>query len=190
MLSTMAHALSEEMVEYAGRPDPARPDADLYGLSARYRLYRAFDGWVFLAAPRDRDWPALAAALELPERLADDDEKLAAVLAERFASRDAEEWERLLVPQGVTCVEVSTKPLDGLLFSELGNELGVVVETTHPTLGEYPRCTPMVRFSRSRGVAGPAPLCGRDTDAVLTELGYSRARIDELRAAGVLGQVP
>jgi len=46
------------------------------------------------------------------------------------------------------------------------------------------------RFSRSRGVAGPAPLCGRDTDAVLAELGYSRARIDELRAAGVLGQVP
>ena len=190
MLSTMAHALSEEMVEYAGRPDPARPDADLCGLSARYRMYRASDGWVFLAAPRDRDWPALAAALELPERLVDDDEKLAAVLAERFASRVAEEWERLLVPQGVTCVEVSTKPLDGLLFSELGNELGVVVETTHPTLGEYPRCTPMVRFSRSRGVAGPAPLCGRDTDAVLTELGYSRARIDELRAAGVLGEVP
>jgi crotonobetainyl-CoA:carnitine CoA-transferase CaiB-like acyl-CoA transferase len=145
---------------------------------------------VFLAAPRDRDWPALVAALELPERLADDDDKLAAVLAERFAGRDAAEWERLLVPQGVTCVEVSTKPLDGLLFSELGNELGVVVETTHPTLGEYPRCTPMVRFSRSRGVAGPAPLCGRDTDAVLTELGYSSARIDELHAAGVLGEVP
>jgi crotonobetainyl-CoA:carnitine CoA-transferase CaiB-like acyl-CoA transferase len=48
----------------------------------------------------------------------------------------------------------------------------------------------MVRFSRSGGVAGPAPLCGRDTDAVLTEIGYSRARIDELRAAGVVGKPP
>jgi crotonobetainyl-CoA:carnitine CoA-transferase CaiB-like acyl-CoA transferase len=190
MLSTMAHALSEEMVEYAGRADPSRPDGDLYGLSARYRLYRASDGWVFLAAPRERDWPALAAALGLPERLRDDDAELAAVLDERFASGDAEEWERVLVPKGVTCVAVSTKPLDGLLFSDLGNELGVVVETTHPTIGDYPRCMPMVRFSRSRGVAGPAPLCGRDTDAVLAELGYSRERIDDLRAAGVLGQVP
>jgi crotonobetainyl-CoA:carnitine CoA-transferase CaiB-like acyl-CoA transferase len=48
----------------------------------------------------------------------------------------------------------------------------------------------MVRFSRSRGVAGPAPQIGRDTDAVLEEIGYSRTRIDELRAAGVVGNVP
>jgi crotonobetainyl-CoA:carnitine CoA-transferase CaiB-like acyl-CoA transferase len=85
---------------------------------------------------------------------------------------------------------VSKEPLDSILFSDLGRSLGVVAETTHPTLGDYPRCTPMVRFSRSGGVAGPAPLCGRDTDAVLTEIGYSPARIDELRAAGVVGQLP
>jgi crotonobetainyl-CoA:carnitine CoA-transferase CaiB-like acyl-CoA transferase len=190
MLSTMTHALSEEMVEYADRPDPARPDRDLYGLSARYRLYRASDSWVFLAAPTARDWGALAAALDLSERLPDDDDELARVLAERFAAAAADEWERVLVPQGVTCVAVSKEPLDSILFSELGRSLGVVAETTHPTLGDYPRCTPMVRFSRSGGVAGPAPLCGRDTDAVLTEIGYSRARIDELRAAGVVGKPP
>jgi crotonobetainyl-CoA:carnitine CoA-transferase CaiB-like acyl-CoA transferase len=190
MLSTMAHALSEEMVEYEGRPDPARPDPDLYGLSARYRLYRAVDGWVFLAAPTDRDGRALTAALDLPPPLLDDDAELATVLSDRFASRDAAEWEAELVPQGVTCVAVSREPLDGLLFSELGAALGVVAQTTHPTIGDYPRCTPMVRFSRSGGVAGPAPLCGRDTDAVLTELGYSQDRIDDLRAAGVLGAVP
>ena len=53
MLSTMAHALSEGMVEYADAPDLAAPDAELYGLSARYCLYRASEGWVFLAAPAD-----------------------------------------------------------------------------------------------------------------------------------------
>ena len=68
--------------------------------------------------------------------------------------------------------------------------LGVVVETTHATIGDYPRASPMVAFSRSGGVAGPAPLCGQQTDAILTELGYSADRIDALRAAGVLGSVP
>jgi crotonobetainyl-CoA:carnitine CoA-transferase CaiB-like acyl-CoA transferase len=48
----------------------------------------------------------------------------------------------------------------------------------------------MVKFSRSGGVAGPAPLCGQHTDAVLTELGYSADSIDALREAGVLGSVP
>ena len=42
-------------------------------------------------------------------------------------------------------------------------------------------------MSRSATVAGPAPLCGEQTAAVLAELGYDEERIDELRAAGVLG---
>jgi crotonobetainyl-CoA:carnitine CoA-transferase CaiB-like acyl-CoA transferase len=190
MLSTMAHALSEEMVEYADAPELAAPDAELYGLSARYCLYQASEGWVFLAAPTDSDWPALAGALVLPDDLRDDDDALAEALAERFASRPADAWERELTALDVACVTVSTSPLDSILLSDVGESLGVVTETTHATIGDYPRCTPMVKFSRSGGVAGPAPLCGQQTDAVLAELGYSEDRIDALRAAGVLGSVP
>ena len=178
------------MVEYADAPDLATPDRELYGLTARYCLYRASDGWVFLAAPAESDWHALAGALVLPSDLRDDDDELAARLAERFASRPAQEWERELTALDVACVAVSSDPLDGILFSDLGKSLGFVVETTHATIGDYPRCTPMVEFSRSGGVAGPAPLCGAQTDAVLTELGYSADRIDALRSAGVLGSVP
>ena len=188
MLSTMTHALSEEMVEYEGRPDPARPDRDLYGLSAWYRLYQAEDRWVFLAALRGRDRDALADALDLDAGWQDvDDDALAATLAARFATRTADDWEDVLTARGVTCVAVSPGGLDGILFNDIGASCGVVAEVTHPTLGDYPRCTPMVRFSRSGGVAGPAPLCGEHTDAVLTELGYSEERIAALRSAGVIG---
>ena len=83
----------------------------------------------------------------------------------------------------------SGKESIGILFSDFGKSLGFIVETTHPTIGDYPRCSPMVAFSRSGGLAGPAPLCGAHTDAVLEELGYSRDRIDALRAAGVVGAV-
>ncbi|HXY93194.1 MAG TPA: CoA transferase, partial [Acidimicrobiia bacterium] len=186
MLSTMTHALSEEMIEYDGRPEPPRPDAELYGLGARYRLYRAAEGWVFLAAPAERDWVALADALELP-REPGDDAALTAALEGRFATRRADEWEAALTPLGVACIAVSQAPLDSILFTDVGESAGVVVQTTHPTIGDYPRCSPMVSFSRSGGVAGPAPLCGAHTDAVLAELGYDDARRAALRAAGVIG---
>ena len=51
MLSTAAHALSELNVQYEGMGDPPTSDPELYGINARYRLYEASDGWVFLAAP-------------------------------------------------------------------------------------------------------------------------------------------
>jgi crotonobetainyl-CoA:carnitine CoA-transferase CaiB-like acyl-CoA transferase len=187
MLSTMAHALSEDMIEYEGKPQSAKPDRELYGLSARYRLYRSSDGWVFLAAPTDGDWAALSGALGLPGDLRADDAALVVALTACFAARPAAEWERELTALDLACVAVSTDPLDGILFSDFGESLGCIVETTHPTLGEYPRLAPLVSFSRSGGVAGPAPLCGQQTDAVLAELGYPPERIDALRAAGVLG---
>jgi crotonobetainyl-CoA:carnitine CoA-transferase CaiB-like acyl-CoA transferase len=65
--------------------------------------------------------------------------------------------------------------------------MGILAETTHPTLETYPRLAPTVRFSRSATRAGPAPLCGADTDRVLGELGYSAERIEELRKDGTIG---
>jgi crotonobetainyl-CoA:carnitine CoA-transferase CaiB-like acyl-CoA transferase len=187
MLSTMTHALSETMVEYDHRPELVVADPDLYGLSPRYRLYRASDGWVFLAAPSRRDWVRLAAALDLDDELRDDDAALAETLTERFSTRSASEWERMLTVRDVTCVAVSSEPIDSILLGELGASCGVVTTTTHATIGDYPRCTPMVAFSRSGGVAGAAPLCGQHTNAVMSELGYSLERVQRLRDSGVLG---
>ena len=189
MLSTMAHCLSEDMVEYAGRPPLRTPDHDLYGLDARYRLYETADGWVFLAAPADDDWDALATVMELDPALRDDDTELATTLAERFASRTAAEWEAVFTDVDVACVECATGPVEKVVMLDggMGEALGIVTPTEHPMIGAYPRLLPTVRFSRSGGVAGPAPLCGAHTDAVLGELGYDESRIAGLREAGVIG---
>ena len=58
MLSTMGHALGDDMVSYDARPPLAPADPELWGLHALYRLYPTADGWCFLAAPEDRDWSA------------------------------------------------------------------------------------------------------------------------------------
>jgi crotonobetainyl-CoA:carnitine CoA-transferase CaiB-like acyl-CoA transferase len=188
MLSTMAHCLSEDMVEYADRAPLRTPDRELFGLDARYRLYEAQEGWVFLAAPAEDDWATLASAMELDETLRDDDAALAAALAERFSTRPASEWETVLTALDVACVEVAKGPVERVVMSAggMGETLGIVTPATHPMVGDYPRLTPTVHLSRSEGVAGLAPLCGEQTDAVLTELGYDEARIAALREAGVI----
>lgn len=189
MLATMAHTLSEDMVEYAGRAEAEIPDPDLYGLGPLWRLYEAADGWVFLAAPDDGDWAALRAELDLADDLRGDPDALAAALEERFRSRPAGEWEAALTALDVACAEVAKGPVDEVvMFSGgMGALMGIVCDQTHPVMGDYQRLTPLARFSRSAGVAGPAPLCGEHTDRVLTELGYDEARITALRDAGVIG---
>jgi crotonobetainyl-CoA:carnitine CoA-transferase CaiB-like acyl-CoA transferase len=202
MLSTMAHALSEDMVEYEGRVPMPAADPELHGPNALYRLYRsAGDGWVFLAAPQDREWPGLLEALapwvdlaadgrfaDPASRLANDAEQVE-VLAEVFARHPAAEWEAELVPADVACVEVARGPVENNVtgLTGLGRDHGFLVDTEHPLLGEHVRLAPLNQFSRSGGVAGPAALVGAHTEAVLAELGYDAEQVADLRARGVVG---
>jgi len=199
MLSTMAHALSEDMIEYEGRAPAPTADPELYGLNARYRLYETADGWVFLAAPTAAEWDGLAASL-MPyadlagdERFASEDDRrrhddqLAEALASIFRRRRAAEWERALTESGVGCVESANSTPDVVVMEQgLGRESGFVVDVEHPTLGVHPRLAPLVSFSRSTGVAAAAPVVGQHTDAVLRELGYTEERIAALRSDGVV----
>ena len=68
MLGSCTQALIGRNTGYQGRPPLSRVDDEFRGLGPLYRMYRAADGWVFLAAPAAGEWPALAAALSrLPE---------------------------------------------------------------------------------------------------------------------------
>jgi crotonobetainyl-CoA:carnitine CoA-transferase CaiB-like acyl-CoA transferase len=194
MLRTMAHVLVEDMVEYDGSPTRRTSDVGLYGLSARYRLYEAADGWVFLAAPAASEWDDLVAALAPHVDLAGDprfpadDEALADSLAAIFRSRSAAEWEKHLLAHDVGCLRVRHGAPDRQLFADggIGEVKGWITEVEHPVIGMHPRLAPLVDFSRSTTLVRPSALCGARTDAVLSELGYAADRIDALRTAGVI----
>jgi crotonobetainyl-CoA:carnitine CoA-transferase CaiB-like acyl-CoA transferase len=200
MLSTVAHALSEDMVRWPGRPPASASDAELFGLEALYRLYPTAEGWVFLAVTNAREWQALTAqapfaALAEEPRFRDaasrraHDAALATRLGEIFRTRPAADWERELVAVDVACVVSGEGPVEAAVTDPEGvaRACGFVVEVEHPTLERHPRLVPAVRFSRSPCVAGAGPKLGQHTDLVLRELGYDEARIAELRAKGVIG---
>jgi crotonobetainyl-CoA:carnitine CoA-transferase CaiB-like acyl-CoA transferase len=200
MLSSNAHALSEGMTRYEGQAPIPAADAELHGFGPLYRLYETSAGWVFLAAPSDREWRRLVGALDRFGHLADDDrfategarhqhrDELVAELSRVFLQQPAAQWERHLRGADVACVEVAAGPVEANFVDEgsLGRECGFVTETTHPMLDEVPRLASLVSFSRSSTMARGACLLGQHTTAVLTELGYDHSRIAALHAAGVI----
>jgi crotonobetainyl-CoA:carnitine CoA-transferase CaiB-like acyl-CoA transferase len=198
MLGTAANALTDQVVDYADRPTPPLVDSGGHGLCALYRMYPAAEGWVFLAAPADREWEPLVAALgaeaELggerfatPRARRENDGVLAEALGGLFAARPAAEWEHLLTKADVGCVEVTEAPPETRMQTvpELIEEY--TATATSPVFDEHLRVAPPVRFSRSRTQAKGGCLCGEHTDAVLRELGFGDEEIADLRARRIIG---
>jgi crotonobetainyl-CoA:carnitine CoA-transferase CaiB-like acyl-CoA transferase len=202
MLSTMAHVLADDMIEYAGRPAAATVTPDRLGFSALYRFYQASDGWMVLTCPSERDWRQMVSrvdpALGDDPRFAsgqarlDHDEELTEALTKVFETRTASDWEKLLLDVDVTCAALVPGPYAGVLMDPggVGEQLGLVTEVVHPVFGRHLRMKPLVTLSRSGGRAEPGCAIGQHTDSIMTELGYSAARIAELRELGVLGAPP
>jgi len=199
MVSTVAHAMSSEIVTYDGAPATPSPGVELRGFGARYRIYDTADGEVFLAAPGEPEWDTLADALadhvdlRADPRFATEAERVAhdAALVEVptsvFATRSKAEWERDLLAADCACVAVAMEPLETVMLSEdFGRASGYIADVVHPTFDEHPRLAPTVRFSRSTTQAGAGQLKGAHTDAILEELGYDEAARADLRTREIV----
>ena len=199
MLCANAYVVSDEFFDYEGKSLSSHHDEN--GTGPLYRLYPARDGWVFLAAPRPGEWDDLCTAcravagvdLSADERFATPEgravqaEALATVLGDVFATRSAAEWESLLAPYDVACVEVSQVPLSEFTISSpVMTENGFVEPVHHALFGDHLRHGPIVTLSATPGVVGPGCLIGEHTRAVLGELGYSDDELADLRARGIV----
>jgi len=199
MLSTMSQILSEDMVEYEGRPPAPTADTQLFGFGPLYRLYDTQTGWVFLAAPSEREWAALrgamaGAGLDDPrfataENRASASEVLAQALSAAFMTRPAPEWERLLTEADVACVEVVKGPSQDVLMGAdgLAVRLGMTCDVEHPLFGEHKRLTSVMQFSRSATRAQAGVMIGQNTDQVLRDYGYGDEEIADLAEKGIIG---
>ena len=198
MLGTATHALLDRTVDYPNRPASPAVDPDGYGFSALYRLYPAGEGWVFLAAPAEKEWPALSAALADEVDLAGDerfatgearaanDAALAEVLGGAFARRAAADWEKALTASGIGCVQAAEAEPGVVIQTDPALSAEFTVPAISPVFEEHQRVAPPFRFSRSATQAKGGCLAGEHTDAILRELGYTDEAIADLRARSIV----
>jgi len=162
-----------------------------------YQVMPAADGYFMLAVGNDAQFRRCCEVLELPE-LADDPrfatnaarvvhrEALIPVLAERFRSRPAAEWLKLLETATVPCGPVNT--IDAVFASDQARARGLRVDLPHPLAGSVPQVASPLRLSATPVEYRFAPpLLGADTREVLAErLGLDAAEIGDLAARGVI----
>jgi crotonobetainyl-CoA:carnitine CoA-transferase CaiB-like acyl-CoA transferase len=112
-------------------------------------------------------------------------EQLEKELAPTFATRDREQWLRLLEEN-----DVPASPLYNMkevLEDPQVLHLGVTEEVEHPKTGKATFVGGPVRYEGpSVEKPGPPPLAGEHTDAILAELGYSRADLERLSKTGAI----
>jgi crotonobetainyl-CoA:carnitine CoA-transferase CaiB-like acyl-CoA transferase len=198
MLNANAWTNADEYYDYPDRPPLARPDEELHGLHALYRLYRCREGWVFLGCPFQDEWETFCRTVQRGDLLADrrfatrearqaNDEALVTEMAAIFAGRTAAEWEELLIQADIGCVRAD-EALEGEFYADhphaKANALSVEVE--HPYVGKYLRYGGLVEFSLTPGLYRPSAQIGQHTKPLLRELGYDDRHIEDLGKRGIV----
>ena len=132
-------------------------------------MYRAADGWVFLAAPgraglarpRDRARQVRAGRRSLgDERFATEASRaanaaaLTTALEAIFATRAKDEWEAELTAADVGCVAVAQENAEWRMQDDEFYQAGYAVDAVSPIFDEHRRPAPLNRFSRSATKAG------------------------------------
>ena len=205
MMTSNVYCNSDDAFSYEGKPERRAPDKHQLGLEATYRLYRAKEGWIFLAAQFDSEFAALAGAIGRDDLINDqrfatwkdriaNSSALSAELEAIFYTRSADDWERDLLAEGVAAVRADEMSHLRFLHTDpQPKATGFMIETRSTEFaeqspdGRYWRHAPVVKFSETPCVPGlPYEGMGSHTRSILRSLGYDDAQIDGFAADRVI----
>jgi crotonobetainyl-CoA:carnitine CoA-transferase CaiB-like acyl-CoA transferase len=167
-----------------------------------FQAFEAADGWLVVGCAKEKFWHRLVEVLDRPDlgadprfaTFADRDrhrDVLVPVLEDLFRERSVEAWLEPLYAARIPCAPIHE--VAGALEDPHTLARALVVETEHPRFGAVRSLRSPVRVGPAGADAVPArggPPMGRDTDDVLTTLGYDDDRVAALRAGGAFGPPP
>jgi crotonobetainyl-CoA:carnitine CoA-transferase CaiB-like acyl-CoA transferase len=134
-----------------------------------FQNFETADGWIVVAAPKQKFWVRVCEAIGQPElasdpRFADfgardrNREELVPILEEAFRARPSAEWLEVL-----RAVGVPSSPVNDVLAA-LGE--GGIVEYEHPSLGTVRQVASPLKLSDAEPPVGRAPFRGEHDDEV------------------------
>ncbi|MER8072953.1 CoA transferase [Streptomyces sp. NPDC094034] len=161
-----------------------------------YRAFDTADGPLLLGVANDHLWRKFCAIADLEDVMDDprfrtNADRVAnraetdALVERALSARTVSYWDAELAKAGIPCAPINTlKEVQDHPHTEAS---GIMVEYDDA----YGRPTksvglPLTIGDAPREAGSPPPLHGQHTHMILEELGYSKARIEELRAAGAV----
>ena len=179
-----ASAMSADwLFDAPGRPAP-EPDP-LLGPSARSRLYRASDGWIYLHLAGDADVARLLMLESFASLASTDDAEFATALAEILAERPAAEWLSLLYSVGLSAAPNASAA--EFHSDPTFEEAGILVSRDHPEYGRLTHLGSIFRLDRTpSGPGRPVEPLGWSTDDILAEAGFPAGDVAALRESSVV----
>jgi crotonobetainyl-CoA:carnitine CoA-transferase CaiB-like acyl-CoA transferase len=160
-----------------------------------YQVYPVANGHLALAIGNDAQFRRCCRAMGL-DVLADDPRfgsnagrmehraEVIGVLSRRFLEQDRETWLTLLEVADVPCAPINT--IDQVFADPQAQARGVQLTMPHATGPVSLVANPLRMSDTPVQYRTAPPLLGQDTEAVLRELGVDAARLQALRAAGVI----
>ena len=160
-------------------------------------IYETLDGYMTISTMGDKEWAALARAVEQPELLDDSRFKSASLrdhnvdarlelVQSILITRTTQEWITLFEREEVPCAPALTRneviKHPQIVASE------ILIETDHPVAGRLRQTRTPARFEGTpTEIQRGAPRLGEHNLEILTELGFDETEIDALRANGAIG---
>ncbi len=139
------------------------------------------DGHIFLMGFRAKGMDRLKEVLDV-------DEVTKEMVLEHIKDMDRQEAADFFAEVGLPCARINYASEATSDEQVLARDM--VIDMTHPLLGEYKAVNFPVKFSETPGIVhSPAPLLGEHNNSILADyLGYSEEEIERLYKGGVLSQ--
>lgn len=198
MMEGQLALLSTTIVDYFMDKQVPRPMGTAYRSLLPYQIFHTKTRDLALAVGSEKLWKVFCPAIGHPE-LADDPRyrtnqdrranrvELLALLQDVFMTKSYEEWETILLGQGIPMGAIND--IAQVVEHPQVSARGSLVDVVHPRAGKMRIVGPAARLAETpAAVRTASPLMGQHTDEVLREmLGLGDSGLRELRAAGAFG---
>ncbi|MFQ5602680.1 MAG: CaiB/BaiF CoA transferase family protein [bacterium] len=196
LLDSQVTWLSNLASNYLAAGEPAKKLGNAHVSIVPYQPFPTADDWIIVAAGNERLWQRLTNLLNCSE-LADDprfknnSDRLAnrtaliPILTEIFKQKKSTFWLEKLKSASIPSAPIY-KPEDSLNNEHLLAR-DMIIGLEHPALGALRMLGNPMKFSHTPvSYRYPPPMLGEHTAEILTELGYSKSEIEQIKLKGII----
>jgi len=197
MLDVMASLLSYQAGLYWNAGGKPARRGNQHPSIVPYEVFQAQDAYMTLGVANNSLWERMCRAIGREDLMQDprfstdanrvkNRDALVPALNAEFGRRPVADWLKRLDDAGVPAGRIKT--VAEVCESDHLRERGMFVKVAHPKAGAVTSMGVPIRLWDTPGAAqSPSPLLGQHTDEILTTLlKIPRAKVDKLRAAGVV----